>query len=237
MVSKVTRVCVTGGDGIMGRALRAYFPHADYLSRASCDVTNGNMVKQWFSRHSYDLIIHGAAATKHDSPADVLIQTNVVGTAQIVSWARRTGARLVYLSTDYAYSGSSGPHHEGDGLRPVGDYGRSKVAGELVAGLYPNTVIIRGSWYSEMRYTRAATDAFTSKIPVAKAAAQVAQVAVSSLTGPVNIGGPRRSLFEITLEYNQRCQPCSRHDVHLPYPLPADTSLDLSRLNSLQSRR
>lgn len=229
MTSNRTRIAVTGGTGILATALRDYFPAADYLSRASVDVTNWTSVKQWFSTHTYDLILHLAAETRHDAQARALVNTNIVGTAHVVEFARRQGARLVYTSTDYCYPGT-GRHVESDPVAPSGLYAWSKLGGESVVHSYGASCIVRGSWYSHLQYTRAATDAYTSKVPVAKAAFQIAQVAVSSATGIVNVGGPRRSLFEIcATEFNPRVQPCLRSEVRLPYPLPADTSLDLTR--------
>lgn len=222
-------VAVTGGHGMLGTALRDYFPQADFLSRQSCDVGNPGSVRQWFSHHRYDLILHLAAETRYDAAPEALCHVNVSGTANVLQWARKQGARFLYASTDYC-----GARRETDPVAPVGEYGRSKVAGELVALSYGSTVAIRGSWYAALLYTRAATDAYTSKIPVAKAAAQIAQVALSTATGIVNIGGPRRSLYEITTtEFNPRCQPCLRADVHLPYSLPADVSLDLTRFHQI----
>lgn len=228
------KVAVTGGSGILATALRDYFPHADYLSHQSCDVANPGSVKAWFGQHRYDLILHLAAETKYHAKPEALAHTNVVGTANVTQWARRQEARLLYASTDYVYPGCRGAYTETDEVQPIGEYARSKFAGELVALSYVSTVVVRGSWYSQVLYTRAATDAYTGKIPVVKAAAQVATVALSKVTGIVNIGGPRRSVYEIvTTEFNQRCAPCTRRDVLLPYALPADVSLDLSRYNRI----
>lgn len=228
-------VAVTGGAGMLATALRDYFPHADYLSRQSCDVANPGSVKAWFGQHRYDLILHLAAETRYDAPEEALVHTNILGTAHVVQYARRQGARLVFTSTDYCYPGT-GRHVESDPVAPIGAYAWSKLGGETVVRSYGSSCIVRGSWYSRLMYTRAATDAFTSKVPVAKAAAQVATVALSSATGLVNVGGERRSLYEIVAtEFNPKCQPCLRSEVRLPYALPADVSLDLSRYQGIAS--
>lgn len=228
-MSRTTRIAVTGGDGIMGTALRAYFPHADYLSRASCDVANAASVKAWFSQHTYDTIIHAGAATHHATDPAQLTQVNVVGTANVAHWARKQGARFVYLSSDYVV-GDHGLAREDAPLNPVGHYAWSKLGGECVARSLPNHAVIRGSWYETLLLTRASTDGFTSKLPVAKAASMVATVSASTFTGTIHIGGMRRSLYEITsTEFNPKCAPILRKDVTgVSYPIPADTSLDTS---------
>ena len=230
MASTHTRIAVTGGDGILASALRPYFPYADYLSRASCDVADGGSAKRWFSAHSYDVVIHAAAATRHDTDPAQLAQVNVVGTANVLHWARKQGARFVYLSTDYLYADTGKPHHkETDPLLPHNAYAWSKLGGECVARLYGNSLVIRGSWYSRLAYAKAPADAFSSRQNVDKAAPDIAALAVSAHTGVVNVGGPRRSQYEIMVtEFNPSVFQVPRRQVQ-PVPPPQDVSLDCSK--------
>lgn len=231
-MSSHTRIAVTGGDGILAAALRPYFPNADYLSRQSCDVADGGSVKRWFSQHSYDLVIHAAAETNAAAAPQALAQTNVVGTANVVHWARKQGARLVYLSTDYVYPGT-GNHRETDPVQPHNEYARSKLAGELVARSHPMTMVIRGSWYSTLQYAKAAHDAYTSRQNVDKAAPTIAALSTSTHTGIVNVGGPKRSIYEIVVtEMNPGVFSVPRHQVQ-PVPPPKDVSLDCSKARRL----
>lgn len=230
-MSATTRICVTGGDGLLATALRDYFPHATFLSHRSLDVGNYGQCKQHFSQHPYDLIIHCGAVTSAAAPPETFIQTNIVGTCNIVQWARKQNARLVYTSTDYVYPGT-GQHKESDPVLPVNGYAWSKLGGEAAVRQYANSVVIRGSWYGDLSLQhRATTDGYTSKVPVEKAAYQIAAVSTSSLTGTVHVGGPRRSFYEIVVtEANPRCRPMTRAEAGLPYRLPADVSLDLTRV-------
>jgi dTDP-4-dehydrorhamnose reductase len=61
---------------------------------------------------------------------------------------RRTGARLVHLSTDFVFDGSSGrPYTPRDRPAPLGVYGRTKLASEQVAlGLGEQAVVVRTAW-------------------------------------------------------------------------------------------
>jgi dTDP-4-dehydrorhamnose reductase len=233
VVSRHTSILVTGGDGRLATALRAYFPLADYASHKSLDVSQWQSCRAWFGKRQYDVVIHCAAATKHDTPAQVLLNSNVIGTANMVQMAQRQGARFVYCSTDYVYPGR-GNHKETDPVWPANTYAWSKLAGESAAQTYHKTLIVRGSWYDQLQLTRASTDAYSSKVPVSKAAEQIASLAVSSATGIVNIGGPRRSLYEVVAtEFNPRVEPILRRQVDLPYALPADVSLDLTRMKAI----
>jgi hypothetical protein len=102
-----------------------------------------------------------------------------------------------------------------------------------VARAYPNTMVIRGSWYSTLQYAKAAHDAFTSRQNVDKAAPTIAALSVSTHTGVVNVGGPKRSIYEIVVsEFNQGAFMVPRHQVQ-PVPPPKDVSLDCSKARRL----
>ena len=232
-MSAHTRIAVTGGFGILATALRPYFPYADFLSRQSCDVADGGSVKRWFSGHSYDLIIHAAAETNAAADPAALTQVNVVGTANVTHWARKQQARLVYASTDYVYPGTGG-HRETDPVFPANGYAWSKLGGECAAQTYEKALIVRGSWYADLTLYKASTDGFTGKLPVEKAAGYLAALSTSTHTGIVNVGGNRRSLYEIVVsEFHPRCQPILRGQAGTAYPIPEDVSLDCSRLHQI----
>jgi len=225
------RVAVTGANGKLATALRPYFPTATWLSRESLDVANQRAVRQHWGSNPVDLVIHCGAETRHDATGRSLLYNNVCGSAFVSGECIRLGARLVYASTDYVYSGVQGLHKEWEPVLPVNDYARSKLAGEYAALANPNTLVIRGSWYTGMNeWKYAASNCYTSKIPVATAAGWIAQLSLSTHTGVMNVGGARRSMYEIALETNQDVKPVPRDNFNLPYLLPADVSLDTGRM-------
>ena len=227
-MSRTTRILVTGGDGILAQALRPFFPLATYVGRQEMDVTNPGQVRAVFNDVKPELVIHCAAQTAHNAEPMAYVMANVLGTIQVAVASRKLGARLVYPSTDYL-----GARVESDPVQPVNAYAASKYAGELVVGSTTPGLVVRGSWYSHPTYSHAATDAFCTRLPVDKAAYFVASLAVSAATGVVNIGGARRSVYEIALEYNPRVMPFSRHQIQCGYEIPADCSLDTARLNRI----
>lgn len=228
-VSHTTRILVTGGDGILATALRSFFPLATYVGRGECDVTNAGQVRQVFNAVKPELVIHCAAVTRHDAEPTAYTVGNIQGTINVALAARKLGARLVYPSTDYLMA-----RCEGDPVSPVNAYAASKYAGESVtAQCAPgHSLVIRGSWYSRLDYSHAATDAYTTKLPVATAGHWIAILATSDQTGVMNIAGKRRSLYELALQFNERVIPVSRHQLRLPYEVPADCSLDTTKLTT-----
>jgi dTDP-4-dehydrorhamnose reductase len=232
--SSLTRIVVTGGAGQLAQCLKPYFPFAEYPTKKELNVADQGSCKAYFSTRSVELILHLAAETAFDAPAESYLMNNVVGTTNIALWAKRIGARLVYTSTDYVYPGTDGPYDELAPIAPIGAYATSKYAGECAVALHPNALTIRGSWYSRLDWPSAALDAFSSRQPVELAAGQVAALACSLATGVVNVGGPRRSIYEIVAtEFNPRVVPCQRKDLRLPYEVPADVSLNCERARAL----
>ena len=237
-------IAVTGGDGVLARALRAFLPDATYLSREVCDVRD-----YWSVAHALkyaDVVIHAAALTDHQHPnAAEVIETNVFGTENVARACVAFDRRLVYLSTHYVYPGVRGNYDEYDTVRPIGAYAWSKLAGEhWVEQLHPNALVVRGSWYTyrmrvaHWRRNGALTDAFCSREPVEDAARKIAALARTDAQGVVNIGGPRRSFHEIAREVcGDDVREITRAELEralaLPYAFPRDISVSTEKFDAM----
>ena len=96
-----------------------------------------------------DVVIHAAAWTAVDAceaDPDRAFAVNALGTRHVAEAARRHGAHLVYISTDYVFDGHLGPALSSSGTPPIplSVYGRSKLGGEQE--LDPGATIVRTSW-------------------------------------------------------------------------------------------
>jgi dTDP-4-dehydrorhamnose reductase len=94
--------------------------------------------------------VHAASWTAVDaceSDPERAMRVNGVGTRHVAEAARRAGAHLLYISTDYVFDGTkTSPYDETDVPNPQSSYGRSKLAGEVEAGGLPDATIVRISW-------------------------------------------------------------------------------------------
>jgi dTDP-4-dehydrorhamnose reductase len=95
-----------------------------------------------------EAIVHPAAFTAVDrceTEPDTAFRVNVLGTRHVAEAARRVGAPVTYVSTDYVFDGTKAePYVEWDRPNPQSVYGRSKLAGERE--LDPGSTIVRTSW-------------------------------------------------------------------------------------------
>jgi dTDP-4-dehydrorhamnose reductase len=147
------RILVTGSNGQLGSEV---LPRLESQSRHTvlgvdlhnCDITDRDQVLGVISQFRPEAIIHGAAFTAVDlceTEMETAFRVNSLATRFIADGARRVGAHLVYVSTDYVFDGTKvGPYLEWDRPNPQSVYGRSKLGGELE--IDPCWAIARTSW-------------------------------------------------------------------------------------------
>ena len=118
---------------------------------ADVDVTDREAVWDWVKSRRPDAVVHCAAYTAVDRAEDEAARcwaVNVDGTQNVALACRRFDSKMIYISTDYVFSGS-GTHfyRTEDQTGPLNVYGRSKLAGELaVQSLLNRFFIVRTSW-------------------------------------------------------------------------------------------
>jgi len=155
------RALITGAGGQVGLALRQCPPPGWELTTCETgelDVTRPDQVHAVLQRRRPTLVIHAGAYTGVDAAeaepgrAEAV---NVAGTRYLAEAARDVGSRLIYLSTDFVFDGAAGrPYAPDDPARPLGVYGRTKLAGEREAQrlLGDRAVVLRTAWvYSRHR--------------------------------------------------------------------------------------
>ncbi|MVO97975.1 dTDP-4-dehydrorhamnose reductase [Paenibacillus lutrae] len=174
------KVLITGAGGQLGRDLIRVLAarhelHA--LTRGQLDVGDDTAVEAVVNRIRPDVIIHAAAYTNVDgaeSEAEAAYRVNSAGTWHMAEAAARSGAKLVYVSTDYVFDGAKGaPYTEGDKPNPISVYGTSKLHGEkFVSMLCERHFIVRTSWL----YGRSGSNFVTKIIEKARGASPMQMV-------------------------------------------------------------
>jgi dTDP-4-dehydrorhamnose reductase len=120
------------------------------LGRADLDITDAGAVDAAVAGH--DVVINAAAYTRVDDAETHEVEAhavNATGAGLLAEAARRHGARIVQLSTDYVFDGTAtSPYPEDTPRHPVSAYGRTKAEGErLVLAAHPEgAVIVRTAW-------------------------------------------------------------------------------------------
>lgn len=149
------RLALIGAGGMLGSMVARSAP-AEWevvsLQRPGFDLTDRQQVDGVLDRLAPAVIINCAAFTRVDdceTQEDLATRINGDGPGYLAQAAKRLGAVLVHISTDYVFDGSkTEPYREDDPTNPLSAYGRSKRAGELAileSGL-ERFFIIRTSW-------------------------------------------------------------------------------------------
>lgn len=147
------KVLVTGAGGALGHDLvecMTSSPGIDVVAacHADLDVANRTMVLEAMVGIVPDVVVHAAAWTAVDgceTNPDRAFAVNALGTRHLAEGARRVGAHLCYVSTDYVFDGRSDrAYHEWDAPNPLSVYGRSKLGGEREVD--PGSTVVRTSW-------------------------------------------------------------------------------------------
>ncbi len=125
------------------------------------DVTNLAQVRDVLSRHRPTHIIHTAAFTHVDTAEKDPLRAHTInaeGTKNLAFFCREQDIEMIYLSTDYVFSGEgSTPWAEDTPPSPINTYGRTKLLGEqYIATLLDRYKVVRTSWLNGLGgdYTR-----------------------------------------------------------------------------------
>ena len=144
------KVLVTGAAGQVGRELvNALAPYEVIAcTRAELDAGDRNSTLAAITSTHPDAIVHCAGWTNVDGcegDHDRAFRDNALANRNVMDAARRVGAYVVALSTDYVFDGEKeAAYHEWDTPNPQSIYGESKLAGEFE--IDPDCAVVRTSW-------------------------------------------------------------------------------------------
>ena len=140
------KLLITGASGLYGSKL-AKMALSQNFDVYSCDVqelsvygkfmkvdiSDKRLVDESFLEIKPDVVVHAATLTdvdKCETNKGLAWKINVDGTKNIVDAAKKQQAFLVYISTDYVFSGDKGQYKETDKPEPINYYGYTKLKAE-----------------------------------------------------------------------------------------------------------
>lgn len=270
-------VLITGGTGLLGKTLletapadvraigtthRRPAPEALRDRFLPLELTDRSSVERLFEEARPQAVIHTASIGEVDEaerdPGRVRA-VNVEGTRLILDACRRSGAALIFISSNAVFDGTSAPYREDAPLKSVNRYGQIKIEAERLLGpsgvphLIVRPILMYGwpleggrenavtRWlqgWERGRPAPVAEEIVSMPLWVGDCACAVWTGLARGKRGIVHVGGPNRVTM---VEFAREVCRCFRHDEHLVQPVssgtfghlaprPRDTSFDLTRL-------
>ena len=150
------KLLITGANGQLGNEMRVVlqqYPKVEalYTDVDTLDITDLAQLDAFMATNGVTHIVNCAAYTAVDKAEDDeanATKVNVDAVRNLGIVAKKYGAKIVHVSTDYVFDGCGyKPYTEDMSVCPTNVYGRTKLAGEeaLVAEC-EDAIIIRTSW-------------------------------------------------------------------------------------------
>lgn len=199
---------------------------------------------RWASLPSgkFDAIIHCAAYTdvsRAETDRVACYEANVLYTRHVAAH----GLPLVYISTEYVFSGKHGLYMEHDFPHPVNFYGMTKYDGEIETRRAPSSLVIRGVHKRRpFKHSAAYANMYTSGDYVDVMGPMIASAILKWLArengfvehDTIHLGTGRKSVLDLAFRTNQNVQPAflPADTVSLPY----DASLNINRWEKMNGK-
>ena len=147
------KAILLGASGLLGKALMREWTRDEVvgLSSHDVDICDADQVQGVLEKARPEWIVLAAAYTNVDdceSHPDLALAVNRDGAVNVAQAAKRIGAKLLFISSDYVFDGKKTSTYEvGDTRNPQSVYGRSKAEAEVrLLTALPDCCIARTSW-------------------------------------------------------------------------------------------
>ena len=149
------KILVTGGKGQLGCEINKLSSNYnfDWLFSDSniFDLYDLKNISVFLDKCNPDIIINCAAYTSVDNAEHDFETANTINHKSvelIAKWSNDNNCKLIHISTDYVYDGSSLiAVKEDTQANPVNNYGKTKLFGDLAClKNNPSSIIIRTAW-------------------------------------------------------------------------------------------
>lgn len=148
-------IIVTGAKGQLGSDVCRILKEKNVthlgIDIDDLDITSKEETERFFADKEFDCLIHCAAYTavdKAEEDKELCFKVNSVGTENLAIECEKKNAKIIYISTDYVFSGEGSEAFETDSEKaPLSTYGKSKSDGEdAVLRHCRKHFIVRTSW-------------------------------------------------------------------------------------------
>jgi dTDP-4-dehydrorhamnose reductase len=149
-------ILVTGSNGQLGSEIKDLVTNYKdfnffFMDLPELNICDAEALNTFIFNQNIYAVINCAAYTAVDQAEEdfeIAEQVNSIGVLNLVNALKKVNGKLIHISTDYVFDGNHfSPYRESDPVSPVGVYGETKRAGELVIlNSSIDALVIRTSW-------------------------------------------------------------------------------------------
>ena len=204
------KIIFTGGSGKFGRIFKKfnlYRTNIYYPSSNTFDITNPKKMEKFIKKIKPKFIIHAAAISRpmdlHEKNIQKSINTNIIGTSNLVNLCQKYRVKLIYFSTNYVYPSKKGNYKENHPLLPFNNYAWSKLGGECAAQMLKNSLILRICMTEKPFLYKSAYTNLKTNFMFHEDLAKVFFKLINK-KGIINVGGPAQSVYDFAKTYDRK---------------------------------
>ena len=144
------------------------------------------------------------------------IETNIIGTCNVVRACSEGNIKLIYFSSNYVYPSKRGYYDEKSAVLPFNNYAWSKLGGEAAVQMYKNSLILRicmteKPFLHKKAYTNLKTN-FMFHEDLAKVFFKLI-----NKKGIINVGGRSQSVYKFANKFNKKVKKAKLKKGLLPF--------------------
>jgi len=227
------KIVITGGNGRFANKLKNTLKNPNYFfpSKKELNIMNLSSIKRYLIKKKAKYLIHCAALSRpmkiHDLEISKSIDTNIIGTANVVKACKELNIKLIYFSTGFVYPGIRGNYKENEAVLPINNYAWSKLGGECAVTMYKKSLILRITMCEKpFMHKKAFYDIEANYIfhdDVIKIIPKIL-----NKNGIINVGGKIQSVYNFAKKNKKNVIKVSGKKVFPPKP-----SMNVSKINKI----
>ena len=116
------KIIVTGSDGRFAQELKKIKSKYNFIftNKKKLNILSLKSINKSFKNFNPDGVIHLAGLSRpmsiHEKNINQSIDSNIIGTSNLVKVCNNNNVKLIYLSTSYVYPGKKGNYNENDSI-------------------------------------------------------------------------------------------------------------------------
>ena len=230
------KILVTGGNGRFASELKKTKSNYNFIFRnkKQLNILSTNSIKSNIKKFKPKFVLHLAGLSRpmsiHDKMINKSIDTNIIGTANLVKICSEYNKKIIFFSTSYIYPGKKGNYKEDDPVLPWNNYGWSKLGAESAVQMYKNSLIIRVCMTEKPFIHNSAFQNVKSNFIFHDEIAKILLKLIYK-KGIINVGGKSQTIFNFAKKHNKNVKK-----INSKGELPLKMDMNLNKMKKILKR-